>query len=113
MGTIDRTARTPRVGVTLTMLVEGKATHRTARVEAIGEHLLRRPDDSGEWIQIATHLGWVTYGRLTGTTRHVWGMDCPIVESYDVDTVAESDGAIWGHLGAKSGVRWICRPDAL
>ncbi len=47
---------------------------------------------------IGCRLGTRTIGVLTGRTRRIWGMDCPTIKRYQIDTVV-IDGAIWGVRG--------------
>jgi len=47
---------------------------------------------------IECRLGSRTIGVLTGRTRRIWGMDCPTIQRYQIDTVV-IDGAIWGVRG--------------
>lgn len=41
------------------------------------------------------------FGRLTGRTTYRDGFNCPTVERFDIDTVADEDGALWGDPGQR------------
>lgn len=54
--------------------------------------------DAGEFL-VTSWNGYITIGRLTGRTRRFWGIDCPTIERFEIDTVATADGAIIGVKG--------------
>jgi hypothetical protein len=85
----DDTARTARVA------------HDTAIILADNEVLIRY-----------YNTGYQFIGRYTGRTRRYWGVDCPTLARYDIDTVVR-DGAIWGVPGAHVPGTWAIRPEAV
>jgi hypothetical protein len=52
------------------------------------------------------------YGKLTGRTTRKWDLDCPTVELYEVDTIADEAGVIWGVRGKRVPGMWAVRPEA-
>jgi hypothetical protein len=60
---------------------------------------------------IESDLGYRTFGRLTGRTRRCFGMACPTIERFEVDTVADEDGSLWGDPGQPILGTLATRPD--
>jgi len=61
---------------------------------------------------------WFSYGMLTGRTRMRWGMACPTIVRFEVDTVVRTidiDGvptsSIVGVPGKRMPGIWITRPE--
>jgi|GEM_PF-6640990 len=52
------------------------------------------------------------YGKMTGRTTQKWDMACPTVELYEVDTIADEAGVIWGVRGKRVPGMWAVRPEA-
>jgi hypothetical protein len=42
---------------------------------------------SADWFVTEDANGYRTYNVFTGRTRKFWGMDCPTVERWEIDTV--------------------------
>lgn len=53
---------------------------------------------------------WFTFGMLTGRTRQRWGMACPTIARFTVETIAR-DGVILGVPGDRIPVTWTTRPE--
>jgi hypothetical protein len=54
----------------------------------------------GEFL-LATWNGWHTIARPTGRTRKFWHVACPTYVRYEVETVADEAGVIWGVAGER------------
>jgi hypothetical protein len=89
------TTATPRVGATVFDTRGDQAVYRT--VIATPQEL-RCPDG---WFVVQSWTGYRTFARLTGRTARRWNLDCPTIVRYEVDTVADADGSIWGVPGAQ------------
>jgi len=59
---------------------------------------------------IETHHGYRTIGRLTGRTRKVFGLDCPTIERFEIETYAEN-GVILGRKSDKIIGTLAVRPE--
>ncbi len=66
----------------------------------------------GEIVMESENTGYLTIGVLTGRTRKFWGMDCPTIQRYEIDTVV-INGAIWGVRGTPISGTFAVRPDYL
>lgn len=60
---------------------------------------------------IECRYGYRTIGVLTGQTRKFWGMNCPTIERFEIETTV-IDAAIWGVRGARIAGTFAVRPDA-
>ena len=64
-----------------------------------GYHVATTPQEiqlaPGEFV-ISNRWGYRTIGRLTGRTRRHFGLDCPTIDRFEVETFADEDGVIWG-----------------
>lgn len=69
--------------------------------------------DEGEFLAEFPNTGSRYICRLTGRTRWIYGMYCPTIERYDIDTVADPDGSIWGQRGQRIPGIWATRPENL
>lgn len=69
-----------------------------------------RPED--DMFVLECRFGTWTFGRMTGRTRKFYGMDCPTIERFEVDTVV-IDGAIWGTPGASIPGTFAIHPRAI
>jgi len=65
--------------------------------------------NDGEFV-IQCHLGYRTIGVLTGRTRTFWGIACPTIQRFEIDTVV-IDGAIWGVRGEAIDGTFAVRPE--
>lgn len=65
--------------------------------------------DDGEFV-VESYHGYRTIGRLTGRTRQFFGMACPTIERFEIDTVVIDD-AIWGVRGARIAGTYAIRPE--
>jgi hypothetical protein len=68
--------------------------------------------EDGEFL-VKSHSGYITIGRLTGRTRRIFNMDCPTIERYEIETIADTDGVIWGVKGERISGTLACRPEAI
>jgi len=59
---------------------------------------------------IETHHGYRTVGRLTGRTRKVFGLNCPTIERFEIETYAEN-GVILGRKSDKIIGTLAVRPE--
>lgn len=53
---------------------------------------------------------WYTFGILTGRTRQRWGIACPTIARFHVDTISR-DGTILGVPGKAITGTWVTRPE--
>ena len=67
--------------------------------------------DEGEFV-VESHFGYRTIGRLTGRTRQFWGIACPTIERFEIETVV-IDGAIWGVRGEAIAGTFAVRPERI
>jgi len=66
------------------------------------------------WFVTEDAVGYRTYARFTGRTRKFWGLDCPTIDRYDIETIATPDGVIMGVPGERLAGRaatWATRPE--
>lgn len=96
----------PAIGSTV-WLVEDVTNHRKVSEDTYGAFELAE----GEFLLKSYH-GYCTIGRLTGRTRQFWGIDCPTVERFEVDTFVR-DGVILGRAGERIAGTSAMRPEAL
>ena len=75
----------------------GNGAYRTVAADPTQAFTL----DDGEFL-IVSHNGYTTIGRLTGRTRRCWGIACPTIERYEVETYATVEGVILGRRGDPS-----------
>jgi hypothetical protein len=55
-----------------------------------------------------------SYGLLTGNTRQRWGMHCPTIARFQVDTVVhyvDGEPTIVGVPGKRIALTWVTRPE--
>jgi hypothetical protein len=99
------TTKSPRVGASV--FNPAQPNGPTLRVIDAPQEL--RPSD-GMFV-LVSYLGYRTFGRFTGRTRQVWGMACPTIERFKVDTVADPDGSLWGEPGQSITGTMAIRPE--
>lgn len=61
-----------------------------------------------------TNDPWFSYGMLTGRTRQRWGMACPTIVRFKVDTVVriiDGSPSIVGVPGNRIAGTWVTRPE--
>lgn len=51
--------------------------------------------EDGEFL-MESYQGYRTIGRFTGRTRQFWGISCPTIDRYEIETYATEDGVIMG-----------------
>lgn len=68
--------------------------------------------EDGEFL-VKSHNGYTTIGRLTGRTRHIFNVDCPTIERFEIETIADTDGVIWGVKGDRIPGTLACRPETI
>lgn len=74
-------------------------------------HSADRLPDLAWFVVESDFTGARTYCRATGRTRKCWGIDCPTIERYEIETIADDEGVIWGVPGARIPGIWAGRPD--
>lgn len=94
-----------------TLAVSGLNTiHRTvADRDGMLRQGIRLADD--EFVVICGRTGVRTIARLNGRTRRMWDMNMLSVDRWDIDTIADDQGVIWGVRGAKIPGTVYIRPD--
>lgn len=65
--------------------------------------------NDGEFL-METYHGYRTVGRLTGRTRKVFGLDCPTIERFEIETYAEN-GVVLGRKSDKIIGTLAVRPE--
>jgi hypothetical protein len=55
--------------------------------------------------------GYRTIGRLTGRTRIFWGIACPTIERFAIETYADADGVILGRTAEPIAGTLAVRPE--
>jgi methyl coenzyme M reductase gamma subunit len=98
---MNTTTNTPAINATVW---DANDTTRTRTVAIAND--VRLADD--EFI-IECRYGYRTIGVLTGRTRKFFGIDCPTIERYEIETTVIDD-AIWGVRGAKVPGTFATRP---
>lgn len=73
------------------------------------EQYLTEPDE----FLIESRFGYIYIARLTGRTCQRFGIACPTVERYEVDTIADERGVIYGARGGKVPGTLAVRPEHL
>lgn len=53
------------------------------------------------------------FGRLNGRTVHRWGQPNPSVDVFEIETVADADGSLWGDPGERVRGSFCVNPDAV
>lgn len=97
------------------MVTPGKLIFNTdkpddTRIIVAPESYDRLPDLSW-FVAESAHTGYRTYCRATGRTRQCWGIACPTIERYEIETIADDEGVIWGVPGARIAGIWAGRAD--
>lgn len=64
-----------------------------------------------DWFVTEDAIGYRTYNVFTGRTRKFWGMDCPTIERWEVETFATEDGVIMGRPLRRLPGTWATRPE--
>ena len=65
---------------------------------------------AGEML-VESHNGYITIGVWTGNTRKFWGVDCPTIARFEVDTFADIDGVLMGRKGVRIAGTSAIRPE--
>lgn len=65
----------------------------------------------GELFLIESAVGEIYMARFTGRTCQRYGLNCPTVERYEIETVADKNGVLFGARGAKVAGTLAVRPD--
>jgi len=70
-----------------------------------------------DWFVVANrHIGYRTYARFTGRSRKFWGVHCPTIERFEIETTVEWDRGkptIVGVLGDRITGTWFVRPEVV
>lgn len=83
-------------------------THDTRRVIPTPQYLRPAP---GMFVVESENTGYMTFARLTGDTRRFWGIACPTIKRFTINTVADPDGSIWGDPGEPIPGTFAIRPE--
>lgn len=57
---------------------------------------------------------YFSYGMLTGNTRMRWGMACPTIARFEVETVVriiDGESSVVGVPGKRIPITWVTRPE--
>lgn len=110
---MNHTAPTTR---TLTVRVSATCwlTHDTTALRHVVQDRYDAYDlDPGEFL-VESYHGYIAIARLTGRTRRFFGIDCPTIERFEVETYAAADGTIRGRKGQhRLGPTMATRPENL
>jgi hypothetical protein len=68
--------------------------------------------EEGEFL-LESYQGYMTIGRLTGRTRQIFGIACPTIERFEVETYADDKGVILGRRGDKIPGTLAVRPETM
>jgi len=97
------------------MVQPGKLIFNTANPSEtrviVAPHSADRLPDLAWFVTESDFTGCRTYNRATGRTRMCWGVPCPTVERYEIETIADDEGVIWGVPGARIPGVWAGRSD--
>ncbi len=85
---------------------------RSTRV-IVAPHSADRLPGLDWFVAESDYTGARTYCRVTGRTRRCWGIPCPTIERYEIETIADDEGVIWGVVGARIDGIWAARPEAV
>ena len=94
--------------VTIGSTVVSSDNRKSLVVIATPQELLPEP---GMFV-LESFTGYRTFAQLTGKTRMAWGMACPTLRRFEIETVV-IDGAIWGKAGNPIMGTMLTRPENL
>lgn len=108
------TTPTVRPGVTVALATDDRRLGRVV-TSPTAEGLIPSVDGMFVINTGTSESPYFTFALLTGRTRRMWGMDCPTIERFIVETVVREgdDGsfAIWGVPGDRIAGTFVCRPE--
>ena len=86
-------------------------TGNTARFRSVIADAWQAYDlEPGDFLMQTWH-GAITIGTFTGSSRKFWGVDCPTLRRYDVETYATDGGQIRGRKGERIAGTSAVRPE--
>lgn len=114
--------RTNTLDVSLALVTPGKLVFPTQGNDANRNATPWRIGDPESWdqdvtpsmfVMVSENTGCRQYALFTGRTARIFGLDCPTVERFEIDTVATTGGAIMAQVGARIPGTFAVRPDAV